>query len=152
MVKICPKCHSENKDEAKSCIKCGYTFRDDVPYYHRVQLKSIRCPQCHNVITNLSYGFCPKCGFEFQKKEKNVTYNYLEVIPKSEHENSITFGYIFSVFIPIIGLVYGIYNFTRNGDVEAKKAGINQIIMSVLFLVMDITYFYFLFNMGLFKF
>jgi ribosomal protein L40E len=31
MVKICPQCHSENKDEAKSCIKCGYTFRDDVP-------------------------------------------------------------------------------------------------------------------------
>lgn len=152
MVKICPKCNSENSDDAKTCGKCGYTFREDVPYYHKVQLKSVRCPQCHSVITNLSYGFCPKCGFEFQKTENNVTYNYLEVIPKSEHEGSITIGYIFSIFIPIIGLGYGVYNFTRKGDIEVHRAGMNQIIMSVLFLIMDIAYIYMFFKMNLFKF
>ena len=48
-------------------------------------------------IDNLSYGFCTRCGYEFQKQKDNVTCNFLEVVPKSAYENTIRAGFLFAV-------------------------------------------------------
>lgn len=151
MVKHCPQCNTETDDKTEFCPKCGYHYNIENPQYKRVQLRAVLCPQCHNRIDNLSYGFCPKCGFEFQTKKDNVTYNYVEIVEKSEHQKSIAYGYLLAIIIPVVGIIFAIYNFTRTNDKEARGAGINQLIISFLFLAMDIMYLYFFARMGFFK-
>lgn len=152
MNKKCPKCDTNNSEDAEYCLKCGYHFSEDNPQYKSIELKALKCPQCHHTIDNLSYGFCTRCGYEFQKQKDNVTYNFLEVVPKSAYENTIRAGFLFAVLIPIVGLVIGIYNFTRKNSPEAKNAGSFQMILSFLFLIMDIIYLSLIFKIKLFPF
>lgn len=148
MVKHCPQCNTETNDDSRFCPKCGYHYEFEEPQYRKIQVKAVQCPQCHSRIDNLSYGFCPKCGFEFQTKKNNITYNYLEVVEKSQHQNSITYGYILAILIPIVGVFFAIYNISRKGDAEARSAGINQLIISLVFLSLDISYLYFFIKAG----
>ncbi|MGN1362117.1 MAG: zinc ribbon domain-containing protein [Methanobrevibacter sp.] len=148
MVKHCPQCNTETNDDSRFCPKCGYHYKFEEPQYRKIQVKAVQCPQCHSRIDNLSYGFCPKCGFEFQTKKDNITYNYLEVVEKSQHQNSITYGYILAILIPIVGVFFAIYNISRKGDAEARSAGINQLIISLVFLSLDISYLYFFIKAG----
>ncbi|OWT32505.1 hypothetical protein BGI41_07320 [Methanobrevibacter sp. 87.7] len=148
MVKRCPQCNTETDDDSRFCPKCGYHYKIEEPKYRRIQVKAVQCPQCHSRIYNLSYGFCPKCGFEFQTKKDNVTYNYLEVVEQSEHQNSIIYGYILSILIPFIGIFFAIYNITRKGDAEARSAGINQLIISLVFFALDLSYIYLFIKAG----
>ncbi len=150
MTKKIPKCETKNNISAEYCFKCGYHFTDDNPHYKPIQLKALKCPQCHHTIENLSYGFCTKCGYEFREQKDNITINYLEVIPQLEYERTIRAGYLLAVLIPIVGLCLGIYNFTRKDSPDARHAGKIQILISLVFLMMDIMYISIIFNRKLF--
>ena len=56
----CPKCHFENREEAKFCIGCGYRFH-------------LSCPECGQIDPPESK-FCSECGcnLELAKEAPNA--------------------------------------------------------------------------------
>ena len=96
--------------------------------------------------------FCHNCGYEFKAVEASAnqdTSPNAQVNPSPNpsvqtSENSHTLakvlGYIFAILIPLIGLIFGIYLWSRNED-DAKKhgkiiIGLSIFIWIISFLIM----------------
>ncbi len=58
----CPKCQTENREEARFCIECG----------HRFELK---CPQCGHPLPPVAK-FCEECGYQLSKVKEIPPIDY----------------------------------------------------------------------------
>src|SRR4030043_2134347 len=58
----CPKCQTDNKEEAKFCIECGHPFE-------------LKCPQCGHPLTPVAK-FCEMCGHRLYKLKEVPPIDY----------------------------------------------------------------------------
>ncbi|MFC1856911.1 adenylate/guanylate cyclase domain-containing protein [Thermodesulfobacteriota bacterium] len=60
----CPKCHADNREGAKFCIKCGEKLE-------------FKCPQCNKALP-VEAIFCDECGYDLRKPAEPPPINYSE--------------------------------------------------------------------------
>jgi len=114
---FCNNCGKEVKEGAKFCSGCGASLDKDA--------QSSDAPQ-----NNISGTICPKCGSMVPFGNVACT-NCGSLLNPDKHTAAIVLGYICSIFLPIIGIIFGIYLLTRpNKDVH--KHGIIMIVLAIV--------------------
>ena len=114
---FCKNCGEEIKEGAKFCSRCGNPLTDKTPKSTNRQnnITGTPCPKCGSLVP-LGNIACTKCG---------------SLLNPDKHTAAIVLGYICSIFIPLLGIIFGIYLLTRpNKDVH--KHGIIMIILSII--------------------
>lgn len=117
---FCNNCGQEVKEGAKFCSGCGASLTGETPSSNTQQnnISGTPCPQCGSIVPFGNVA-CTKCG---------------SLLNPDKHTTAIVLGYICSIFIPLFGIIFGIYLLTRpNKDVH--KHGIIMIILSVVMVV-----------------
>ncbi len=117
---FCNNCGQEVKDGAKFCSGCGASLTGETPSSntHQNNISGTPCPQCGSIVP-FGNAACTNCG---------------SLLNPDKHTTAIVLGYICSIFIPLFGIIFGIYLLTRpNKDVH--KHGIIMIILSVVMVV-----------------
>ena len=143
MIRRCPQCGSAADDSYGFCIKCGHEFP-------KIEVDSDTCPSCgfHNPP---EAEYCVKCGTPLifkQQLEKTSTTNLGPIViqkevvqsPPEQKQNRtsrwlIFFGYLFSIFGGILGLIIAIYLSTRK-DPVARKHGHIQLAIFVFYIAL----------------
>lgn len=82
------------------------------------------CKKCGNTI-NPGNTYCPICGVEL----------------KESHTLSIVLGYIFCILGGWIGLIFAIYNMSRNDEQTRKHGKIQMGILLIAIIITLIIYF-----------
>lgn len=94
------------------------------------------CPFCGEKLVDEAK-FCKNCGKDvssYTNIDGNQTYRggYGAPVAENSHTLAAVLGFITAIFIPIIGLIFGIYLITRNDSSKAKTYGIVIIVLSVV--------------------
>lgn len=110
-MKYCGNCGAASEDKAKFCYNCGEGLKD---------------PLGEDVKT------CEEQSYKDKKDENMRPYNY--------EESSISSGlklilYIFSFFLPPIGIIIGIIYLNENSE-EKKKFGKGILIFSIIWMAL----------------
>ena len=116
----CSNCGKELKEGTKFCSGCGAPQTDETPTSDTQQNNSsgIPCPKCGSIIPFGNVA-CTNCG---------------SLLNPDKHTAAIVLGYICSVFLPLFGIIFGIYLLTRpNKDVH--KHGIIMIVLSIVIAI-----------------
>lgn len=97
---------------------------------------SIFCPFCGEKLVD-DAKFCKNCGKNVESYRKNYDNGpsqpaYQPPVEEKSHTLAIVLGFICAIFIPILGIIFGIYLFTRNDGSNAKKFGIIIIALAVV--------------------
>ncbi len=109
MSKFCTQCGNEIEDEDMFCSACGSPT--DPQAQHNKNQQNIN----QNQYVNEPKGPCVKCG-SLTPFSSNLCNSCGEVNPhkpKESHSAAIVLGYIFSLFVPIVGIIFAIYLLTR---------------------------------------
>ncbi len=117
---FCHNCGKEVKEGTKFCSGCGASLDGETPSSNTQQnnISGNSCPKCGSIIPFGNVA-CPKCGF---------------LLNQDKHTAAIVLGYICSIFLPLFGIIFGIYLLTRpNKDVH--KHGIIMIILAVVMVI-----------------
>ena len=107
---FCPSCGAEKKDGSKYCHNCGYEF------------KAVESGANQNSSLNADLNQSPNPAVETSE---------------NSHTLAKVLGYIFAILIPLIGIILGIYLWTRNEE-NAKKHG--KIIIGLSIVIWFISY------------
>ncbi len=122
---FCRNCGKEVNEGSKFCPDCGteLNINGQTSNTHQNNVNSnftMQCPRCGSIVP---YGpTCPKCGSPLNQEK---------------HTAAIILGYIFSIFIPIIGVIIGIYLLTRQNN-DVHKHGIIMIVIAVLIFIISL--------------
>ena len=133
MSKFCTQCGNELEDDAIFCSACGS------PTDPQAQQNKNQQNINQNQYVNEPKGPCVKCG-SLTPFSSNVCNSCGEVNPhkpKESHSAAIVLGYIFSLFIPIVGIIFAIYLLTRENP-DVKKHGIIQIIIAIIIMIISL--------------
>lgn len=98
------------------------------------------CPNCGEEQID-SAKFCKNCGTNLDDGTKSqFTQNQNFEVPTVEKSYTVALvlGYIFSIFIPIIGIIIGIYLHTRKDSSKANRHGKYIIIVGVIVWILSI--------------
>ncbi len=109
---LCPKCETENSDEAESCTNCG----------EKLGKASEKAPQSEAVVHQRITG--------------------IDLKPKSVNNSGVSNGLYISILIatvifPIIGIIMG-FTYMRKDHPSAKKAGKNWLIIGAIMILFNI--------------
>ena len=117
---FCNNCGKEVKEGTKFCSGCGASLTGETPSSntHQNNISGTPCPQCGSIVP-FGNAACTKCG---------------SLLNPDKHTTAIVLGYICSIFIPLFGIIFGIYLLTRPNK-EVHKHGIIMIILSVVMVV-----------------
>lgn len=121
MVKYCSNCGEKLENEnSKFCSKCGQSLnptnnQNQENTQGSVGFGQINCPFCGKVIPS-NVPKCMFCG---------------HVINAEDHKTAIIIGYIGTLFIPLIGIIDGIYLLTRDNK-EVHKHGVFMLIEAII--------------------
>ncbi|TXI17757.1 MAG: zinc ribbon domain-containing protein [Nitrosomonas sp.] len=117
---ICPKCGTENTDQAELCINC----HESLPQQTSVQADSAEQNIPHDI---------PPAEAISGNENKSTSESADEKPPVSPGLNiAIVVG---TILFPIVGIAMG-YTYYRRDNPEAKKAGKNWLILGcIMFLV-----------------
>ena len=107
---FCPSCGAEKKEGSKFCHNCGYEF-------NAVEAGANQDPS--------------------PNAQLNQSPNPAVETSENSHTIAKVLGYIFAILIPIIGVVFGGYLYTREEE-DAKKHGKYILILSVVIWVLSI--------------
>ncbi len=117
---FCSKCGQEVNENAKFCHGCGasLTGKNPLPNTKQNNISGNICPQCGSIIPfgNIA---CTKCG---------------HILNQNDHKIAIVLGYICSIFLPLFGIIFGIYLLTRPNK-EVHKHGIIMIILAIVMMI-----------------
>ena len=110
---FCPSCGAEKKEGSKFCHNCGYEFKE-------VEVGANQDPS--------------------PNAQLNQSPNPAVQTSENSHTISKVLGYIFAILIPLIGLIFGIYLWSRDEE-NAKKhgkiiIGLSIFIWIISFLIM----------------
>ena len=123
----CNNCGKEVKDTARFCPACGASLDEDAPSpdNQNDNVSGTPCPQCGSIVPFGNVA-CTNCG---------------SMLNPEKHTAAIVIGYICSIFIPIIGIIIGIYLLTRpNRDVH--KHGVIMIVLAIVLSIISIMMFF----------
>lgn len=109
----CSNCGNELKQGAKFCDKCGTQVK--TPHQEPHVSGGTACPSCGSLIP-LGNVVCPKCG---------------NPLNQDTHTAAIVIGYICSIFLPLFGIIFGIYLLTRKNK-DVHKHGIIMIVIAIV--------------------
>ena len=120
---FCPSCGAEKKEGSKFCHNCGYEFKE-------VEVGANQDPS-PNAQLNQSPNPAVQTSENSHTISKVLGYIFAILIP---------LGYIFAILIPLIGLIFGIYLWSRD-EADAKKhgkiiIGLSIFIWIISFLIM----------------
>ena len=123
---FCSNCGKEIKEGTKFCPGCGVSITDETETTNNQQNNNftIACSKCGTLVP-VGNIVCTNCGSPLNPEK---------------HTAAIVIGYIGSIFLPIIGIIFGIYLLTRNNK-DVHKHGIIMIIIAIVIVI--IYYFYF---------
>lgn len=107
---FCPSCGAEKKEGSKYCHNCGYEFK--------------------SVESGVNQDSSPNA-------ELNQSPNPAVETSENSHTLAKVFGYIFAILIPLIGIIFGIYLWSRNEE-NAKKHG--KIVIGLSIFIWIISY------------
>ena len=107
---FCPSCGAEKKEGSKFCHNCGYEFKE-------VEVGANQDPS--------------------PNAQLNQSPNPAVQTSENSHTISKVLGYIFAILIPLIGLIFGIYLWSRDEE-NAKKHG--KIIIGLSIFIWIISY------------
>lgn len=117
---FCNNCGKEVKEGTKFCSGCGASLTDETPSSDTQQnnISGTPCPNCGSIIPFGNVA-CTKCG---------------SLLNPDKHTAAIVLGYICSVFLPLFGIIIGIYLLTRpNKDVH--KHGLIMIVLAIVMVI-----------------
>ena len=114
---FCNNCGKEVKEGTKFCSGCGASLTDETPTQHS-NISGTPCPKCGSIIPFGNVA-CTNCG---------------SLLNQDKHTAAIVLGYIFSIFVPLLGIIIGIYLLTRQNK-DVHKHGIIMIILSIVMAV-----------------
>ena len=77
------------------------------------------CPSCGEELPE-GTKFCRNCGKELRNVQKNE-FGQTQAVVENNHNLAVILGYVFAVLIPIIGIIIGIYLYTRKDSQNAQK-------------------------------
>lgn len=102
------------------------------------------CPFCGEELVD-GAKFCKNCGKSlenFQNIDDNQN-NYQFTPPVVENDRTILFvaGIIFALLIPIIGVIIGIYLYTRKDSSKAKSRGMIVIGLAVVIWIISFLFY-----------
>lgn len=123
----CNNCGKEVKDTARFCPACGASLDEDAPSpdNQNDNVSGTPCPQCGSIVPFGNVA-CTNCG---------------SMLNPEKHTAAIVIGYICSIFIPIIGIIIGIYLLTRlNRDVH--KHGVIMIVLAIVLSIIVVMMFF----------
>lgn len=83
------------------------------------------CPYCGEELVD-DAKFCKNCGKSlenFQNVSGTNNYQYNPPVVENDHTLAFAVGIIFSILIPLIGIIIGIYVYTRHDSSKAKSRG-----------------------------
>ena len=107
---FCPSCGAEKKEGSKFCHNCGYEF------------KAVEAVANQDPSPNAQLNQSPNPAVETSE---------------NSHTLAKVLGYIFAILIPLIGLIFGIYLWSRDEE-NAKKHG--KIIIGLSIFIWIISY------------
>ena len=117
---FCHNCGKEVKEGTKFCSGCGASLSDE--------------PQSSNTQQdNVSGTICPKCGSIVPFGSVACT-NCGSLLNQDKHTAAIVLGYICSVFLPLFGIIFGIYLLTRPNK-GVHKHGIIMIVLAIVMAI-----------------
>ena len=84
------------------------------------------CPSCGEELVD-NAKFCKSCGKnldEFQNLEgEGPNVRYAPAVSEKSYTWALILGVVFSLFIPLIGIIIGIYVYTRKDSSKSKLYG-----------------------------
>ena len=94
------------------------------------------CPFCGEELVNEAK-FCKNCGKDISSytnigNGQSAGGSYTPQVSENSHTLALVLGILSAIFIPIIGLIFGIYLVTRKDNPNAKTYGIVVIALSVV--------------------
>lgn len=102
------------------------------------------CPECGEELLD-NAKFCKNCGAQLPGSDGAAdavlqqTQNYTPPIAEeNKHTIAVVLGYVFAILIPLIGLIIGIYLYTRKDSDSAKFHG--KIIIGVAVVIWIISF------------
>ena len=103
---------------------------------------SIFCPFCGEELVD-GAKFCKNCGknVESYGAAKDTAENQNSFNPpvvEKSYTAATVLGFILSVLIPIVGIIIGIYLYTRKDSADAKKYGLIVIVLGVVVWIISI--------------
>ncbi|MDC8445163.1 MAG: zinc ribbon domain-containing protein [Nitrosomonas sp.] len=114
---LCPKCGTENTEQAESCINCGATLKEEVP---AEQLSEQEAAPVHPRLTNIDM-------------QSSASMDSKPVVSAALYVAVITGTLIF----PIIGVIMG-FTYLRKTDPEARKIGKTWLAFGIVFLLIQV--------------
>lgn len=97
---------------------------------------SIYCPFCGEKLVDEAK-FCKNCGknvADYHKHDTQTTnnYSYQPPVVENNHTLATVLGFICAIFIPLFGIIFGVYLYTRKDSSKAKRYGTLIIILAVV--------------------
>ena len=91
------------------------------------------CPFCGEQLVDEAM-FCKNCGKKLDKFQTTLDEDYRTTPPVVENDHTLAFivGIIADIIIPIIGIIIGIYIYTRKDSSKARTRGISVIALGIL--------------------
>lgn len=137
--RICPNCGAISPINNYTCSECGAGLSqaeiveiDNNPELLKVDSYSSptagsRCPKCGGRLNKGSIS-CPSCGEVLASGSRPASPSYHSY---SDSDNSNIFLYVISFLIPLVGIIAGAINLTKD-DPYQKSAGKTCILLGVL--------------------
>lgn len=96
---------------------------------------SIFCPFCGEELVD-NAKFCKNCGknvesYRNMTNDTSNTNSFNPPVVEKSHTLATVLGFIFSILIPLIGIIIGIYLYTRKDSPKAKRYGLLVIVLGV---------------------
>lgn len=102
---------------------------------------TIFCPFCGEELVD-NAKFCKNCGKNvesyrhFENDETNSTHYRPPVVEKS-HTLATVLGFICAILFPLIGIIIGVYVYTRKDSSKAQKHGLLIIAVGVIVWILS---------------
>lgn len=103
---------------------------------------SIYCPFCGEELVD-DAKFCKNCGknvkeYSHMENSDENNYTYHPPVVEKSHTLATVVGFICSILIPLIGIIIGIYLYTRKDSANAKKYGLIIIVLGVIVWIISL--------------
>ena len=125
---LCPKCGTENVDQAESCVNCHESS------LNKRQGNTDTTPRKSGERSNQNETKAP----DALTREVTSTYSSEKEKPAVSKGLNITI-IVATIFIPLVGIAMG-YTYFRKDHPEAKKAGKNWLILGLIMFILNILF------------
>lgn len=94
------------------------------------------CPKCGMELVDEAK-FCKSCGASLENFQRAFDEDYVPPAVENSHTLAIVLGYVFAILMPIIGVIFGVYLYTRKDSSRAKRHSKFIIILAVVVWILS---------------